>query len=257
MAAPEHVASADGTRIAYRTWGNGDPILFVHGSATFGADWLLVLPVLRERFTIVSMDRRGRGASEDGPEYAMQREADDILAVLDATDARQLVGHSYGALCSILAAARTDRLRRFVIYEPPIAISEGSLPVIDQLVASGDHDTTLKTFLKFAGAPDEQLEAIRSSPAWPSLVTAIPTLPRELHAGAAWHHPRSSIDVPTLWLQGTETRSSAYLDNLEDVQGAFSILRRESIADQTHFAHVFAPEIFGSLIASFCADVDF
>lgn len=254
MAPVEHVASADGTRIAYRTWGSGDPILFVHGSATLGADWLLVLPLLRDRFTIVVMDRRGRGESEDDRDYAMEREAEDILAVLDAARAEMLVGHSYGALCSILAAERTDRLRRLVIYEPPIAISEQSLPALDELIASGDHAGALETFLRFAGARETQLNVIRSSQAWPTLLTALPTLSRELHAGAAWPRPRGPIDVPTLWLQGADTKSPAYLDGLDDLQGEFPALRLELIPGQRHFAHVFAAETFAGLVGDFCAD---
>jgi len=186
----------------------------------------------------------------------MEREAEDILAVLDASGAQLLVGHSYGGLCSILAAERTDRLRRLVIYEPPIAISEQGLPALDRLIASGDHNAALETFLRFAGAAQEQLDAIRSSPAWPSLVATVPVLSRELHAGAAWRSPSGPIDVPTLWLQGTDTKSPAYLEGLEDLQGAFPDLRQELIPHQTHFGHVFAPEIFASLVVSFCADGD-
>ena len=63
------------------------------------------------------MDRRGRGDSGDGPDDAMEREAQDVLTVLDAVDGKLLVGDSYGALCSILAAERTDRLRRLVLAE--------------------------------------------------------------------------------------------------------------------------------------------
>ena len=248
--------SADGTRIGYRTWGKGDRILFVHGSGTTGADWLFVLPLLRDRFTIVSMDRRGRSTSDDAPDYAMAREAEDILAVLDASGAQLLVGHSYGGLCSILAAERTDRLRRLVIYEPPIAISKQGLPALDRLIASGDHGAALETFLRFAGAAQEQLDAIRSSPAWPSLVATVPVLSRELHTGAAWRSPGGPIDVATLWLQGTETKSPSYLEGLEELQGAFPDLRQELIPHQSHFGHVFAPEIFASLVASFCGDGD-
>ena len=127
MAAAQHTTSSDGTRIAYRASGSGDPVVLVHGSATWGADWLFVLPFLRDRFTVVTMDRRGRGDSADGPEYTMEHEAEDVLAVVEAVDAELVVAHSYGALCSILAAGRTDRLRRLVLYEPPIAIQGGRL----------------------------------------------------------------------------------------------------------------------------------
>jgi pimeloyl-ACP methyl ester carboxylesterase len=65
VAAVHHVVSADGTRIAYRASGGGDPIVLVHGSATSSVDWVPIVPLLRERFTVVTMDRRGRGDSGD------------------------------------------------------------------------------------------------------------------------------------------------------------------------------------------------
>lgn len=254
MAAVQHATSTDGTPVAYRVSGTGDPLLLVHGSGTSSADWLFVLPLLRDRFTVVTMDRRGRGNSGDGPEYAMGREADDVLAVLDAVDAELLVGHSYGALCSILAAERTDRLRRLVLYEPPIAVTEDRLSGLDELVASGDHGAALEGFLRGAGAPEDQLDAIRSSPAWPVLLDAVPTLPRELHACVGWRHPAGPIDVPALFLLGADTKSRVYLEGLEDLQAAFPNHRDELIPAQRHIAHVFAAETFADLVAGFCAD---
>ncbi len=255
MAGVQHVASADGTPIAYRASGSGDPLLLVHGSATSGADWLFALPYLRDRFTVVTMDRRGRGASGDGPEYRMAREAEDVLAVLDAVDAELLTGHSYGALCSILAVAadRTDRLRRMVLYEPPIAVRAEWLTSLDELVAQGDLSGALEGFLGSAGVPAAQFDAIRSSPAWPTLLDAVPALPRELRACAAWQHPRGPIDVPTLFLQGGDTKGGAYLDGLEALKAAFPNHRDELIPGQHHIAHVFAAEAFAGLVGDFCA----
>ena len=253
MTAVEHVASSDGTRIAYRTSGSGDPILFVHGSSTSSADWVFVLPRLADRFTVVTMDRRGRGKSGDGPDYSLEREAEDVLAVLEAAGAELLVGHSYGALCSILAAERTDRLRRLVLYEPPIAVGEDRVSGLDELVAAGKLDVALERFLRAAGTPDDQLEAIRSSAAWPVLLEAIPALPRELRAAAAWRHPRGPIDVPALFLLGGETNNPAYLDGLDDLQAVFPEACRETIPGQRHIAHVFAAAAFADLVAGFCS----
>jgi pimeloyl-ACP methyl ester carboxylesterase len=254
VAAVEYVGSADGTRIAYRVSGRGDPVLLVHGSATSGADWLFVLPLLRDRFTVVTMDRRGRGMSGDEPDYAMEREADDVLAVLDAVDAELLVGHSYGALCSILAAERTERLRRLVLYEPPIGVKGERLAGLDELVARGDHEAALEAFLRSAGAPGGQFDAIRASAAWPTLLDAVPALPRELHAAAAWRHPRGPIDVPTLFLLGADTRSPIYLEGLADLHAAFPNRRDGLIPGQRHLAHAFAAEAFANLVTDFCAD---
>jgi pimeloyl-ACP methyl ester carboxylesterase len=248
----QHVTSNDGTRIAYRASGSGDPLLLVHGAGTSSADWLFVLPLLCDRFTVVTMDRRGRGKSGDGPEYAMAREAEDVLAVLEAVDAELLVGHSYGALCSILAAERTDRLRRLVLYEPPIAAKADRVTGLDELVAGGDLDGALEAFLRSAGVPDEQFDAIRSSPAWTTLLDAVPALPREMHACAAWQHPRGPIDVPALFLVGAATESRVYLEGLDDLKAAFPQHRGALIPGQRHVAHVFAAEAFAALVADFC-----
>lgn len=249
----QHVESSDGTRIAYRAEGEGQPLVMVHGAATSSADWNFATPYLRERFTVVAMDRRGRGNSGDADDYAMEREADDVLAVLDATGAELLVGHSYGALCSMLAAERTARLRRLVLYEPPIAVREGTIGAVDELVAAGRLDTALEGFLRAAGTSDEQLALIRASPAWDVLLDAMPALPRELHACTAWRNPAGPIDTPTLFLLGAETRSSPYLDGLDELHAAFTDIRKELIPGQLHVGHVFAAEAFARLVSDFCS----
>jgi pimeloyl-ACP methyl ester carboxylesterase len=248
----QHVDSADGTPIAYRTSGDGEPILFVHGVGTNGADWTFVEPTLRDRFTVVAMDRRGRGDSGDGPEYAIEREAEDVLAVLDAVDAELLVGHSYGGLCSILAAQRTDRLRRLVLYEPPIAVRGERVAGLDGLVAEGRLEEALEAFLRSVGTTGDQVEAIRSSPAWPVLLDAVPPLPREMRAASAWRNPRGPIDVPLLYLLGGDTTSGSYLDGLDDLLAAFPDVRRDELPGQTHIGHVFAADRFARLVADFC-----
>jgi pimeloyl-ACP methyl ester carboxylesterase len=252
MSELRHVESADGTTIAYRTRGSGEPIVFVHGVATSGGDWTFVEPLLSNRFTVVAMDRRGRGASGDGPEHAMEREAEDVLAVVEAVGAELLVGHSYGGLCSILAVERTDRIRRLVVYEPPIAARHRDLGALDELVARGELDTALESFLRAAGTPDDQLALIRSSPAWPVLIDAVPPLPRELHAAAEWRNPQGPIQVPTLHLLGSETDAPVYLHGLDELLAAFPDVRRDQIPGQRHIGHVFAAEAFAELVAGFC-----
>lgn len=238
--------SADGTKIAYRRRGEGEPVLFVHGAATSSADWSLLAPHLP--FEVISMDRRGRGRSEDGPEYAMEREAEDVLAVLEAAGAELLVAHSYGALCSILAVQRTDRVRRLVLYEPPIAYRGEGLDELE----TADDETILARFLKTAGTTGEQRELIRASPAWPVLMNAVPALPRELRAGTTWRNPAGPIAVPTLLLLGEDTRSPTYLDTVDELLAAFSDVERDTVPGQ-HVAHVFAAEAFAKRISSFLA----
>jgi pimeloyl-ACP methyl ester carboxylesterase len=225
--------------------------VLVHGAATTSADWVFAMQHLRERFTVVSMDRRGRGRSSDGPEYAMEREAEDILAVLEAVGGELLLGHSYGALCSILTVQRTDRVRKLVLYEPPIAIRPTFLDGMEERVAAGDHEEVLFAFLKGTGVPEAQVEWIRASPAWPVLLDAARTLPRELRAGSRWQNPAGPIDVPTLFLRGGDTTSVAYLDTFEALQAAFPDSRLELLPGQTHIAHVLAAKEFARAVTTF------
>lgn len=243
-------SSSDGTEIAYRATGGGEPLVLVHGGATSSADWVFTLPHLRDRFTVVAMDRRGRGRSGDAPEYAMEREADDILAVLDAVGAELLVGHSYGALCAILAAQRTNGLRRLVLYEPPIAVSTASLDGLEEK-AKADPEGVLEGFLIGTGTPPEQVAMIRASRAWPVLLDALPALPRELRAASRWQNPPGPIDVPTLFLRGGDTTGRAYLDTFEGLQAAFTDSRVELLPGQRHIAHVLAAEAFAHTITEF------
>ncbi len=228
MPPPEHVQSSDGARIAFRRSGDGDPILFVHGSCTSSADWAFIRPLLEGDFDVVTMDRRGRGESGDGPDYAMEREAEDIFAVLDAVGADMLVAHSYGALCSTLAVQRTDRLRRLVLYEPPIAVREPRVPDLEARLAAGELDEAVAGFLGAASVPDEQIGAIRTSPAWPVLIDAVPVLPRELNASTSWRAPEGPIEVPLLYLVGGETDNAVYLDGIDDLLAAFPDHRRDT-----------------------------
>jgi pimeloyl-ACP methyl ester carboxylesterase len=202
----------------------------------------------------VTMERRGRGESGDATDYAMAREAEDVLAVLDAVDGELLVGHSYGAMCSILAAERTDRLRRLVLYEPPIAVRADGADRVEALLGDGGPEAAIEGFLRGAGAPDAQIDRIRASAAWPVLLAAAPTVPRELRAAGEWRHPSGPIDTPTLFLMGAETDTRAYLDGLDELLAAFSDLRRDSIAGPQHVAHVFNAERFAELVAGFCAE---
>jgi pimeloyl-ACP methyl ester carboxylesterase len=250
----EHVESADGTRIAYRVSGSGEPMLFVHGAGTSGADWLFVGHLLRDRFTIVAMDRRGRGGSGDAAEHSIAREAEDVLAVREAVGAELLVGHSYGAMCSIRAAEQTDALRRLVLYEPPIGARADRHARLRELVDAGEHSRALAGFLRAVGAPPDQLDAIRSSPGWEVLLEAVPALPRELDECAAWRHPQRRLEVPTLFLLGGETDDPVYLDGVDDLLAAFRDVRRETLPGQHHIGHVFAAERFAELVADFCAE---
>jgi pimeloyl-ACP methyl ester carboxylesterase len=245
------VASADGTTIAYRVGGEGRTLMLVHGAATSGADWFGVAPILRQELRVVVLDRRGRGASGDGSEYSMEREAEDLVALAEAEDVEWIVAHSYGALCTIVAANRIGRLRGLVLYEPPIAYDGVGIEHFERLVASGRHDEALHDFLRGVGTSPDQLAAIRDSPAWPVLLDAVPPLPRELRACTSWTNPQGPVSKPTRFLLGGETTADVYLRGLDRLAAAFPSFERVEIPGEQHVAHVFAPQAFADLVLDF------
>ena len=117
----EQVVSADGTPIAVWRSGEGPPLVLVHGAAADHSRWAPVLPALEERFTVLAIDRRGRGRSGDADDYALEREFEDVAAVVEwAGEAVNVLGHSHGGVCALEAALLTDRIGKLVLYEPPM-----------------------------------------------------------------------------------------------------------------------------------------
>src|SRR5687767_12584490 len=106
------VRSADGTKIGAWKTGAGDPLVLVHGATADHTRWRPVLDQLAAVYTVYAMDRRGRGASADAAEYALERESEDVAALVDSLDApAHLLGHSYGGLCAMEGALLTTNLR--------------------------------------------------------------------------------------------------------------------------------------------------
>src|SRR3712207_6694772 len=124
----ESATSKDGTPIAYWRSGEGPPLVLVHGTAADHGRWRPVLPAFEERFAVCAVDRRGRGGSGDSEDYAIEREFEDVAAVVDSLgEPAFLVGHSYGALCALEAALLTPNVRKMVLYEPPMDASGGGV----------------------------------------------------------------------------------------------------------------------------------
>ena len=106
------VRSRDGTEIAYWTSGEGPPLVVVHGTPADHTRWRPLLPYLEPHLTVHAMDRRGRGASGDAPDYGLAREYEDVAAVVDAVAEASgapvdLYGHSHGGIVAFGAATLT------------------------------------------------------------------------------------------------------------------------------------------------------
>jgi pimeloyl-ACP methyl ester carboxylesterase len=212
----ETVTSADGTRIACWRSGEGPPLVLVHGTAADHGRWRAVLPAFEERFSVLAVDRRGRGESSDSDGYEIEREFEDVAAVVDSLgESVNLLGHSYGALVALEAALLTENVRKLVLYDPGIEVAgeEVSPPeVIERLEAlleAGDRDGVVATTMReVAGLPPETVEYVRSQSVWRARADAAHTIPRELRAVKAYRFDPERFDdlgVPTLVLSGGES----------------------------------------------------
>ena len=144
----ERTRSADGTAIAFDRSGEGPAIVVVGGALADRSAFASLAARLAPRFTVIAFDRRGRGDSGDTAPYAVEREVEDIAALLDeAGDSAFLFGHSSGAVLA-LETARTlpGRVSKLALYEPPFVVDD-SRPR-----APADFVTHLET-LRLGGSP--------------------------------------------------------------------------------------------------------
>jgi len=253
--------SRDGTSIAYERSGKGPPLLLVHGTTGTLARWAPVLSMFQQHFTVHTMDRRGRGESGDTQPYAIEREFEDVAAVIDDVgEPVFLLGHSFGAICALEAACRTPNIRKLVLYEPPIptpgheAFEPRTLQRLQALLEDGDREGLLTVFFReINGMPEAQFAQFRASPMWAARIALAHTLPRELEAvqGYAFDpaHCRA-LHIPTLLLLGGA--SPPYFNAaLELVATALHDVRIRVLPGQTHVAMDTAPQLFADEVTAF------
>jgi len=262
----ETVTSSDGTPIAYERSGEGPPLVLVHGTTSDHSTWELVLPELQKHFAVYAIDWRGRGesGSGDGSAYDIEREFEDVVALIDSIDGTVgLLGHSYGAICALEGALRSGRVRGLVLYEGTFPVPEGAelyppeaLDSVRSALKAGDREGALTIFYNdIAMISPEEIEMLRSLPIWAARVALAPTIPREMRAfesyvsnfDPAW---LGNLRTPTLLLLGGDSpaleRAAA-----EALDAALPDSRIAVMPDQRHLAHRTAPELFVREVVQF------
>jgi pimeloyl-ACP methyl ester carboxylesterase len=182
--------SADGTPIAYDKVGTGPPVILVDGALcgrSFGPMPKLA-PRLAEHFTVFNYDRRGRGDSGDRQPYAVEREVQDLEALVrEAGGSAQVCGFSSGAALSLEAAKRCAGITRLALYEAPWILDDAHaplpadfLPRLKQLVAEERRGDAIKMFMNLVGVPGAMVAIMRLTPVWPKLKAVAHTLPNDI-----------------------------------------------------------------------------
>lgn len=247
------IDSKDGTLIAFERGGQGPPLVLVHGTTADHTRWKPVLPMLEFHFTVYAIDRRGRGGSGDAPGYEIDREFEDVAALADSIGKPVfLLGHSYGAICSLEAAMRTNQILKLVLYEPPIRTSTPfySAEIIDRLdqqLLAGDREGAVTTFYReVVRTSDKDLRTLRALPNWPARVAAAHTIPRELRASEDYRFRATrfaGFPTPTQLLVGGESPDH-FRDAVKAVHAAIPTAHVAVLEGQQHAAMNSAPELF-------------
>jgi pimeloyl-ACP methyl ester carboxylesterase len=199
------VRSADGSRIACTVVGCGPPLVVVDGAGCWSGfnSQRPLAELLADDLTVVTYDRRGRGASTDTPPYAVAREVEDLAAVIASVGSSAAVyGISSGALLAMQAAAAGVPVSRLVLFEPPVADSPGPSPLTGELaalVAAGRRRDAALRFLTSIGVPAEVVDQL--GPAMSALESVAPTLVHDcVLSDATTVEVARRVPVPTLVL---------------------------------------------------------
>jgi pimeloyl-ACP methyl ester carboxylesterase len=203
------VHSADGTPIAFEKSGDGPPLAMVVGAFSDRTWRQSLVADLESEYTVYRYDRRGRGDSGDTGPYAIEREVEDLAAVIDATGgAPFLFGHSSGGALAIEAAAAGAPISKIAVYEVPYTDGPND-EVADELsglVASGRRSDAVARFLALMGTPAGAIEQMRAGPYWSHLEGFAPTLAYDVwlcNDGDVPVDRLAGVDVPLLALRGT------------------------------------------------------
>lgn len=178
------VRSSDGTAIAFTRAGTGPPVVLVGGGLDDGAENAPLGRALASWFTVVNYARRGRGASGDTAPYAVEREVEDLAALVAVCPGpAHLFGASSGGALALTAAAAGLPVARVAVYEVPYLTDEpvraAWLSYVDELtglLAEGRRGDAVAAFMRLAGAGDDEIAGARAAPVWASLEALAPTL---------------------------------------------------------------------------------
>jgi pimeloyl-ACP methyl ester carboxylesterase len=210
------VASADGTSLAVWVDGDGSPLVMVHGSVQDHRANDSFVDELRDHFTTWSMDRRGSGASGDHAQWSLEKEFEDVAAVVEVASEHHgapvaLWGHSFGAACAMGGAAMSRRISHLVLYEPSLGMAypSGSIAAVAAAVATGDYERALHdTLTLMYELPDDIVRSMREQPTWASRVATAPTIVREHRAEERWAWEPGCFDgitAATLMIAGSDS----------------------------------------------------
>ncbi len=215
----QKVISRDSTPIAFDRSGQGPALILVSGATATRLAETSFSAVMAPDFTVFAYDRRGRGDSGDTPPYAVEREIEDIEALINEAGGSACVfGHSSGAVLALEAARLLPtKITKLALYEPPFIVDdsrslipENYVSHINELVSSGQRGKAVEYFMiEAVGVPRDMVAQMHESPMWPGLEVVAHTIAYDgmimgdtMRGDPSPLKKWSSVTIPTLVLDG-------------------------------------------------------
>ena len=240
--------SADGTTIDYDAYGGGPTVILIGGASQHRAidprTAAIAKQLAAEGFTAVDYDRRGRDRSGDTLPWSLEREVEDIAALIDATGApAALYTSSSGAALALAAVPAGLDVSALALYEPPyFAGSDGTahIAALEQMLAHGHLDEAMRyNMTAIIGLPPEAVDQMAQAPWWPGMVAVAPTLiydhkaSHDIETDPDWRTRWAGVTTPTLVLSGDRT-FPGLPEAADFVAAALPNAKRQILAGQDH-----------------------
>jgi pimeloyl-ACP methyl ester carboxylesterase len=260
------VTSADGTTIAYDRLGAGPPLITVAGASCDRARMRPTAERLARDAMVLNYDRRGRGDSGDTLPYAVEREIEDLAALIEAAGGRaSLYGHSSGAGLVLEAAAAGLPVDRLILHDAPYSPDDEQSrreareygEELRALLAEGRRGDAMARFLVLVGLPAQMVDGMRSGPSWAAMEAIAPTLAYDSavmgdveRGGTLPVEAARRVTAETLVLCGGES-PPFMLGIARDLVAALPNGRLHVLEGQDHATD---PEALGPVVAEFLAE---
>jgi pimeloyl-ACP methyl ester carboxylesterase len=251
------VTSGDGTTIAFERSGSGPALVLVDPAGGYRevGPMRSLAALLARQFTVYAYDRRGRGQSTDHPPYSVDREIDDLQAVIGAAGGTAFVyGFSSGANLALLAAERGLAIPRLAMLEPPLQVGDEPAPASDlgaqvaKLVVLGRREEAFERWVQGIGVPAEVIAGMRDDPSWPARTAVAHTLVYDsMIAGTLSAARLSAIATPVLVIASDATGGQME----RWAQALAEALPMGSLRVMKGMWHGIAPEDLAPLLAEF------
>jgi pimeloyl-ACP methyl ester carboxylesterase len=257
------VQSADGTTIAFDQLGKGPALILVGGALeqrAMDSETAQLAPRLSEHFTVFHYDRRGRGDSTDTQPYAVEREIEDIDALItEAGGSAFVFGISSGAALALEAAIKLgDKVKKLAMYEAPYNDDEAARLAwkayrkqLADVLAQGRRGDALALFMLLVGMPPDHLESVRQHPMWPMWEAAASTLAYDAAVmgedASVPTEKAASAAVPALVMDGGASYPFMHVTALA-LSKAMPHAQHRTLEGQTHEV---APQVLAPVLVEF------